>query len=211
MKFNIININNDSETVNFNIIKDFGFSGFYPMISEKSWNKVSGNKNTFTVYIENLYDKLDNEDLYESEGEKFIIYIDSINKEKFEISNITYIDNLLSINNKYNFQLIPAKSTGVIILNAINYIYNIFYQFTMCKNKEIKFKIESSNGNFTQSYPIIEYPYKKNINESQLIQLYKYSSKEILIHSFESDDEFLFLYSLNQYFYDNSYGNYEIL
>ena len=211
LKFNITNINNDSETVNINIIKDFGFSGYYPMISEKSWNKVSGNQNIFTVYIENFYDKLENEDLYESEGEKFIIYIYSINKEKFKISNITYVDNLLSIKNKYNFQLIPANSKGVIILNVINYIYNSFYQFTMCKNKEIKFKIESSNGNFTQAYPTIEYPYKVTINESKLIQLYKYTTNEIVIHSFESDNEFLFLYSLNQFFYDYSYIDYEIL
>ena len=97
------------------------------MISEKSWIKLSGNKNIFTVYIENLYDKLENEDLYENEGEKFIIYIDSINKERFEIINITYIDNLLSFKNKYNFQLIPANSSGVIILNFLKNIYK-FYQ-----------------------------------------------------------------------------------
>ena len=210
MKFNIINMNNDSELVNINIIKDFGFSGYYTMISKKSWIRVSGNKNIYTVYIENLYDKLKNEDLYENEGEKFIIYIDSINKEKFEINNITYIDNLLNIKNKYNFQLIPANSNGVIILNVLNNIYKL-YQFMMPKNKEIKFKIESSNGDFSQSYPKIEYPYKVTINESKILRLNENANNEILIHSFESDNEFLFLYCLNEYIYDYSYPNYEIL
>lgn len=201
MKFNIININNDSETMNINIIKDFGFSGYYQMINENSWIKVSGNENIFTVDIENLYDKLENEDLYENEGEKFLIYIDSINKDKFEISNITYVDNLLSIKNKYNFQLIPANSSGVIILDIINNINYRYYQFKMCKSKEIEFQIEYSNSD----------PYKKTINESKIIQLNKYISKEIIIHSFNSDNEFIFLYSLNPFFFDYSYGNYKIL
>ena len=177
------------------------------MISEKSWIKLNGNKNIFTVYIENLYDKLKNEDLYENEGEKFIIYIDSINKEKFEISNIIYIDNLLSIKNKYNFQVVPANSSGNIIV--IKYFYYMSYQFMMCKSKEIKFKIETSEGD---SYPIStkEYPYKATINESKLIHLNTFHYNEILIHSFESDNEFLFLYSLKKNFYDYPF-NYEIL
>ena len=201
MKFNIININNDSETMNINIIKDFGFSGYYQMINENSWIKVSGNENIFTVYIENLYDKLENEDLYENEGEKFLIYIDSINKDKFEISNITYVDNLLSIKNKYNFQLIPANSSGVIILDIINNINYRYYQFKMCKSKEIEFQIEYSNSD----------PYKETINESKIIKINKYISNEIIIHSFNSDNEFIFLYSLNPFFFDYSYGNYKIL
>ena len=56
----------------------------------------------------------------------------------------------------------------------------------------------------------IEYPDEMIINESKLIQLNEDSNNEILIHSFESDNEFLFLYSFN-YKYDYSEQNYEIL
>ena len=57
----------------------------------------------------------------------------------------------------------------------------------------------------------IEYPYEMIINESKLIQLNEDSNNEILIHSFESDNEFLLLHSLNKYIYNYSYENYEIL
>ena len=75
MKFNISNKNNKNITTNLNIIKDFGFPGYYPMINERSYNKIKVNKNQYEIYIENLYDKLTNDSLYENEGEKFIIFI----------------------------------------------------------------------------------------------------------------------------------------
>ena len=100
MKFNVINKSEKTQDTNINIIKDFGFSGYYPMISEKSWDKVEGNQNQFTVFVENLYDQLEDEDLYEDEGEKLIIFIYPFNEGELEISNITYVDNLLTIKNK---------------------------------------------------------------------------------------------------------------
>ena len=60
MKFNISNKNNKNITTNLNIIKDFGFPGYYPMINERSYNKIKVNKNQYEIYIENLYDKLTN-------------------------------------------------------------------------------------------------------------------------------------------------------
>ena len=194
MKFNVINKSEKTQDTNINIIKDFGFSGYYPMISEKSWDKVEGNQNQFTVFVENLYDQLEDEDLYEDEGEKLIIFIYPFNEGELEISNITYVDNLLTIKNKYNIEVIHPNSSGVLIINDIqNYK---FYQFTMCKSKEIKFQIESSNNNFNSYDPNIKYPYIKIINENKEIILNNiYSNNEILIHSFESDNEFLFSYN----------------
>jgi len=74
----------------------------------------------------------------------------------------------------------------------------------MCKSKKIEFKIESSNGNFTEDEHIINYPFKKTINNDSTVILYKHSN-EILIHSFESDNEFLFSYSLDSFFSDAFY------
>ena len=203
MKFNITNIKNDSEYVSFNLIKDFGFSGYYPMIHKNSWDVIRGKQSIFTIYIENLYDKIEKEDLYESEGEKFILYIESFNKEKYKIGEITYVDNLITPKNKYNFEVIPANSTGLLILNVFsNRKKN--YQFMMCKSKKIEFKIESSNGNFIEDEHIINYPFKETINNDSTIILYK-RSNEILIHSFESDNEFLFSYSLDSFFSDAFY------
>ena len=200
MKFNITNISGKEKSTNINIIKDFGFSGYYPMISERSWDKISGNENQYTVYIENFYDKITKEDLYEKDGEKLVIYIYPINKEEFEISNITYVNNLLTKKNKYNMEVIPPNSTGVIILNVKN-LNNENYQFEMCNSKEIKFTIDSSNGNFSKYVREKEYPFIRIIKENTQISFQKYSpyEKEILIHSFESDNEFLFSYTFNNY------------
>ena len=208
MKFNITNIKNDSEYVRFNLIKDIGFSGYYPMLYKDSWDVIQGNQNIFTIYIENLYDKIEKEDLYESEGEKFIIYIESFNKEKYKIGQITYVDNLITAKNKFNFEVIPANFTGVLILDVFR-IRKKYYQFMMCKSKKIDFKIESSNGIFFEDDHPIEYPFKKTINNDSTIIVYKYSN-EILIHSFESDNEFLFSYSLDSFFSDAFY-KYSIL
>ena len=196
IQFDIVNKNNEKEEAQFFIIKDFGFSDYYPMISERSWNKVEGKSDIFKIYIENLYDKLENDDLYKTEGEHFIIYIYSFNKEKYEISNINYIDNLLTTNNKHYFEVIPANSNGVIILNGFTDIYNNgHYQFLMCKSKEISFKIDSSNGELYGN----EYPITETINEDKQIIDGIFRNTDILIYSFKSDNEFLFSYSFNKY------------
>ena len=58
MKFNITNVSGKELSANINIIKDFGFAGYYPMINERSHNQIKGNESQYEVYIENLYDKL---------------------------------------------------------------------------------------------------------------------------------------------------------
>jgi len=211
MKFNITNISGKEISANINIIKDFGFSGYYPMISEKSWDKITGNENQYTVYIENLYDKLTKEDLYEKDGEKLVIYIYPINKEEFEISNPTYVNNLLTKKNKYNMEIIPPNSNGVIILNE-KFTNGEYYQFEMCNSKEITFNIDSSNGNFSKYTRDKEYPFRKIIKENTQIIFEKFyiQQNEILIHSFQSDNEFLFSYTFTNYI-SNPFLNYSII
>ena len=117
MKFNITKISNKNVTANINIIKDFGFSGYYPMINERSYNKIKGNQSQYEIYIENLYDKLINDDLYENGGEKLIVFIYPFNESEFEISNITYVNNLMTKKNRFNMEIIPANPNGFLILN----------------------------------------------------------------------------------------------
>ena len=164
MKFNITNIGGKEISANINIIKDFGFAGYYPMISERSWDKIKGNENQYTVYVENLYDKLINDDLYENDGEKLIVYIYTINENEFKVSDETYVENLLTKKNNYNIEVIPANNNGVIILN-VNNINGHYYSFGLCKAEEIKFNIYSSNGNFSESTIKKEYPFTENINK----------------------------------------------
>ena len=212
MKFKIENIKN--QNINISLVRDFGFNGYYPLISLKYWDRViTKNNNTTTIYIENYYDKSDYE-VYEKEGEKYIIYIfDSFdennypifNYRNYEINEIEYFDNLLTQGNKYNFQVIKANSNGSIILNS-NEINNIKYQFIMCKSKNIEFKVENSNGYFIKE----NYPYEKIIKENNSFLL-NLNSYETLIHSFKSDNDFLFWYNTDgqsSSFYKN---NYEIL
>ena len=73
------------------LIKDICFKGYYPMLTNKSWQTINNNE----VYVENIIDNLEY-DLYE--GENYIIYIfDSYDENNFpilidnEISNITMI------------------------------------------------------------------------------------------------------------------------
>ena len=207
MKFNITNISGKEITANINIMKDFGFSGYYPMISEKSWDKITGKENQYTVYIENFYDKINDGELYENDGEKFIIFIYPINDQEFVISDVTYVENLLTIKNKFNLEVIPANSSSPLILNIKGVPYEN-YQFEMCKSKEITFNIDSSNGNFTKYNPYIKYPYTEIINENKQVVFQKYSENEILIHTFKSDNLFLFSYTFEKYmaypYYNNS-------
>ena len=188
MKFNINNISKKNITANINIIKDFGFLGYYPIINERSYYKIKGNENQYEIYIENLYDKLTNDYLYENEGEKLIVFIYPFNESEFEISNVVYVNNLMTKNNKFNMEIIPANSNGVLILNLKN-LSNNYYQFAMCKSKEIIFTISNSNGNYSKYY----------LNESKQILFENSSENEILIHSFKSDNEFLFAYTFDNY------------
>ena len=98
--------------------------------------------------------------------------------------------------NKYNFELISPNSNGSIILNIINKT-EIVYQLLTCKGGEIKFKIENSNRYFRNK----EYPLEKTINKDGQIKLSLFLRNEILVHSFNSNDEFLFLYSFKDYSY----------
>ena len=196
MKFNIENINN--EDVNILIVKDFGFKGYYPLISSKYWDKViTKNNPKSTIYIENYYDKSDYE-VYEEEGENYIIYIfDSFdennypifNSQNYKIDNIEYTDNLLTPKNKYNFEVIDSNSKGSIILN-INEKPYIKYQFIMCQSENIEFKIENSNGYFEFS----TYPYEKTFTYEYSLT-FDLNNYEILSHTFNSDKKFLFWYN----------------
>ena len=193
MKFNIKNKNND--ILNITIVKDFGYSGYYPMLKEDFWEKIEINSSNSTIFVENYYD---NFNPIIDENEDYIIYIfDSFdnnnmsyfNSENYEISNPEYIKNLLTPENKYNFEVIPPNSTGNIILSPKQ--PQMKYQFLMCQSTEIKFKIENSRRGFenTQSYPY-EQIFKKNE-----MNIFKLDYNETLIHTFESDNEFLFVYN----------------
>ena len=139
------------------IKEDFGFKGCYPMISKESLINIetfTSDKYNAIIYIVNFYDKLDNNELYEDEREKYFTYIfDSgenylpiFNSEAYNINEPVYIDNLLSLRFKNNMQIIPGNSTCSIVLNLRN--GDIYFQFYICKNKEIKFTAENSNGYF---------------------------------------------------------------
>ena len=203
MIFNITN--NKNRDSSFYIVKDFGFEGYYPMISKKSWIYIKSSNNYYyskynsTIYIENIFDQSDYE-LYEEEGERYLIYIfDSFenglpifNSEKYNINNIIYIDNLITPKNKFNFEIIPPNSTGSIILNS-NYNLNFKYQYFSCKNEIINLRIENSNYEYY-------FPYERTFDNSQFSYYYNnfdisLDSKGILSHTFNSESDFLFVYS----------------
>ena len=209
MKFEIENNNN--ENVNIRIVKDFGIPGCYPMKSPQYWEIINSNSSKTTIYIENYYDKVnytnDEEDsyiiyLFESYDENNIpIFI----SEDYTINNPIYFENLLTPGNKYNFQVIQPNANGALILEFLhreneyqNPLYkDIQYRFMTCKSKEIKFKIENSKGYFDYdlSYDNLNYPYEITITENKSIIFYLYSTYQTLVHSFESEDEFLFYYT----------------
>ena len=205
MLFNITNINNNP--ISIYIAKDFGFEGYYPMLSKKSWiyvnNKESWHNYISTIYIDNIFDQSDYE-LYEEEGEEYIIYIfdkyGSFISNNYKIGNITYIDNLMSPKNKYNFEIIPKNTSGSLILNSLNKP-EIKYQFILCKNEinnNLRMKVENSNH-----YNKYFYPYERTIrNEDLELEI---DDNEILSHTFELDSKFLFVYD---FFYSSSSYNY---
>ena len=94
MKFDIISIDSFFSDLDISIVEDFGFKGYYPMLSKEIHSNVDtffADKNYVTIYVDNLYDKLENKELYEDEGEKYYIYIfDSkkINYQFFILKNI---------------------------------------------------------------------------------------------------------------------------
>ena len=194
MKFDIKNKNND--LLNITIVKDFGYAGYYPMLKKEFWEKIELNSSSnSTIFIENYYDNID---LNIDENEDYIIYIfDSFdnnnmpyfNYENYEISNPEYINNLLTPENKYNFEVIPPQSTGNIILSPKQ--SQVKYKFLKCKSKNIKFKIENSRGGFEN---IQNYPYEQIIQKDEM-KIFKLNYNETLVHTFESDNEFLFVYN----------------
>ena len=187
LKFNITLSNNNGQIM---IVKDFGFKECYPMIKKAETIKILENK--ATIYIENLYDKIKNEDLYEKEGEQYLIYLyDSFDEENLPTfnSNITiedlvYSPNLLTKGNKYNFEVIPAKSSGSIILSANNK-RKASYRFFPCDNKQIQFYIKNTNGDI----------YEQSINSVSNLDYDLKKGDNILEHSFYSESEFGFIYS----------------
>jgi len=193
MKFNIKNKNND--ILNITIVKDFGYAGYYPMLKKEYWEKIELNRSNSTIFIENYYDNLN---LNIDENEDYIIYIfDSFdnndmpyfNSENYEISNPEYIINLLTPGNKYNFEVIPSNSTGNIILSPKQ--PQMKYKFLMCKSTKIKFKIENSRGDFENNQ---SYPYEQIIQKDEMT-IFNLNYNETLVHTFESDNEFLFAYN----------------
>ena len=201
MKFNIKNKNN--EKINIFLIKDFGFEGYYPMLSKKYWDEVVSKNSISTIYIENLYDQLEFE---LDDEEKYIIYIfDSydengipiLNSGNYEISEITYVNNLLTPDNKYNFELISSNQNGSIIFNIKNK-WSITYQFYTCEAKTIKFKTESSSGYIE----LHNYPYEEIIRRNQTINIYV--KNDTFSHLFESDKEFLFSYFIIDKYEENN-------
>ena len=191
-------------------MKDFCFEGYYPMLETKNWEKISSFNNKITLYIENYYNKLD----YDNDEMKYIIYIfdkldsnniPSFNYDNYIISDFSYIDNLITPGNSYNFEVIQPNSNGSIILNTQGPSY-VKYQFYKCNSKTIKFKIENSKGYF-DSY---DYPIERTITQNKYLNLY-YESNETLLHSFESDNEFLFIYNEYNYFSKGNENDIEII
>lgn len=202
MKFTIEN-NNDS---NFIIIKDFGFEGYSPTLYYTSFDKIIVRENNDdkynTVYVENLYDKY--KELYEDENykEKYYIYvfekydeegIPFYNNENITFGEPEYINNLMTPGNKYNFEVIPGNSNGGILLNSLSK-EKVNYQFFKCNNNKIKFEISSSNSYLKDK--LNNGPYQEDINENKDISM-SVNKNEILMHTFESENEFLFIYSFN--------------
>ena len=197
MKFNITNKDNDDQ--NITLIKDYGFENYYPMLNSKSWDKILIEKGkTTTIYIENPYDKLDENEL--NENEQFIIYIANafdeegrpyFEEEKFEIKNINYNDNSISKYNKFNFQVIEMNKNKSIILSQSNK-NKIYYQMTFCNRSSYSYymDIDYSNSNIDGINNL------KSSNQSVSINLENY---EIMNHKFYRsngyNDNLLFYYS----------------
>ena len=201
MKFNITS--KKTNRLNIYIVEDFGFKGYYPMLRKEKFCNIDTfftKQNYAIIFVDNFYDKLENNELYEDEGEKYFVYIfDSeignlpkFNIENYILSEPFYSDNLLSSGNNNDLQIIPGNSTGSIVLNLGR--GDIYFQFYICKNEEIKFTAENLNGNFFFENA---YPYRQIIEEDKELNLYS-TSEEMFSLSFESNNEFIFSFHFNR-------------
>ena len=204
MKFTIKNKNSEYEGFTVGIIKDFCFEGYFPMINNKNNGHINTDgesmfyRDTTTIYIENLYDKLESQ-LHEKE--KFIIYLYNIYDEsgiphfdldKYDIGEPEYFDNLITPRNKYNFEVIPPNTNGAIILDSIAKKV-LLYQVFVCKNEEVLVTINEGTETLKT---------KSDINFNYNIRNVDYDTVR---YTFESNNEFLFAYSFeDEVKYDES-------
>ena len=201
MNITINNIKSDNESIIF--IKDYGFEHHYPMLSSNNWDKIIIEKNKKTsIFIENPYDKLKENELVDNET--FIIYIANaydengrpyFEEEKFEIVEINYKKNSFSKYNKFDFQVIEMDEESSFILSQSN--KNIInYQMTLCNDisDSYHFIIDYSNSNISN---------KDNIINSDIAYSYNIQNNEIMSHSFymESDDQSSLVFYYN---FDNN-------
>ena len=210
MKLTLKNIKKNN--LDIMLVKDFCFEGYYPMLQADSWEKVSSVNNAVTLYFENYYEKLTYEEDRNDEM-KYIIYIfdvldenniPSFNSEDYTISDISYINNLLTPGNKYNFEVIQPDSKGSIVLNFKGNA--VAYNILKCNSKYIKFKIENAKGYFDDN----NYPFEETISENKYLNMH-FKSDEILLYSFESDNEFLFAYNEDSSYGETNVNNFKIL
>ena len=188
-KINITNKNQDNK-LKIAVAKDFGFKNCYPMINSQDLDILTIPPNeTITLYFENHYDLLEL-NLSESEGEKYYIYLFEIqkgneiillDKNKIDISQPLYFNSLTKYS-KLNYDIIP-KGKSNLILNLPDDIYKINYHFIKCSNNKINFGINKE---------------KKEINTNTFLSKKIYNKFQTVIHSFESNDEFLFVYDFSK-------------
>ena len=208
----IIITNKNNYKLQIAIAKDFGFKNYYPMINSKYLEEITiPPKKSIDTYIENYYDMLEF-DLYESKGEKYYIYLFEVKKDKnpvlldknkIEINSIIYFESITKLS-KFNFDIIPKGKTNIILKKYNNKMdSNIDYQFIKCSNSSINFEFKTNNEkNIAQN--------KKEIINTNTFIRKKIEQPETLINSFESKDEFLFLYGFSDfnifdpYYYVNS-------
>ena len=210
-EINITNIN--GYNLKIAVGKDFGFENHYPMIDFHNFEIITiPAKKSINLYIENYYDLLET-DIYESEGEKYLIYLFEVqkdnslillNRNKVKINNQTYFESLTKFI-KFNFGIIP-KGNNNLILKLINKNY-INYQIIKCSNNDINFKLKILNENIAKNE-------KLKINDNTFLQR-KTDENQTLINYFESKHEFIFSFDFSFYDGDNDYellrsNNYEI-
>ena len=187
MNITITNIKSDNENIIF--IKDYGFENHYPMLSSNNWDQILIEKNkTTSIFIENPYDKLKGNELFENET--FIIYIANtydengrpyFEEEKYEIKEINYKNNSLSKYNKFDFQVIEMDRESSVILSQSNK-NTINDQMIFCNKSSFSYnlKIDYSNSNISSQDYYLDYNYSDSFN----IQ-----NKEIISHTFYMNDE----------------------
>ena len=203
LKINIKNKNTNYD-LKIAIAKDFGFKNYYPMINSKDLEiLIIPPKEISTLYIENFYDLLEL-NTFESEDEKYYIYLFEIqkdnrlillNKNQIEISQSTYFDSIAK-NNKLSYDIIP-KGNSNLIINLPDKITNINYKFIKCSNNDIYFELNKE---------------KEIINSNIYLQKEIDNKVHTLLHTFESSNEFLFIYGFRNKDTDDMYRmkNFEI-